>query len=375
MELLTVIAIIGILAALLLPVLNRTKMSAKRAWCESNLQQIGIAFHAFANDHNGKFPMAVSTNDVGSMEYVRSGLTAGGMFYTSFRHFQSLSGELGRPDILICPADTRLPAPSFPKLQNENVSYFVGVDADPGKAFSILAGDRNLATNSLQSPTILQTGAGSWLRWTRELHQFRGNLLFADGHVEEWNNAALASSGSSLPGGDTLFLPSVPPGPNTPVSVASLPGNPNPPTSPRGNPSSVPNNPPVAMTRPMVQPANGQSNRPPGMASGSSNMKFGGTRTAPAGAGNPPAINRTAPAAPVATAVVPAATNSAAPMMSPSEQRLAQVLRSAVEDGYLLLLLLLLLYIAYKMWRRMQQRAAQRRRLQAAQESGLDSGS
>ena len=125
----------------------------------------------------------------------------------------------------------------------------------------------------------------------------------------------------------------------------------------------------------MVQPANGQSNRPPGMASGSSNMKFGRTRTAPAGAGNPPAINRTAPAAPVATAVVPAATNSAAPMMSPSEQRLAQVLRSAVEDGYLLLLLLLLLYIAYKMWRRMQQRAAQRRRLQAAQESGLDSGS
>jgi prepilin-type N-terminal cleavage/methylation domain-containing protein len=65
-ELLTVIAIIGILAALLLPVLAEGKARAKRLWCESNLEQVGLAFHIFANDHHGRFPMDVPMNDGGA---------------------------------------------------------------------------------------------------------------------------------------------------------------------------------------------------------------------------------------------------------------------------------------------------------------------
>jgi prepilin-type N-terminal cleavage/methylation domain-containing protein len=55
-EMLTVIAIIGILAALLLPALSEGKARAKRIWCESNLEQMGIAFHVFPTTTSASFP-------------------------------------------------------------------------------------------------------------------------------------------------------------------------------------------------------------------------------------------------------------------------------------------------------------------------------
>ena len=72
-ELLTVIAIIGILAALLMPALEQAKARAKRIQCVGNQKEIGLAFHLFANDHGGKFPTHVSTNDGGSLEFVVAG--------------------------------------------------------------------------------------------------------------------------------------------------------------------------------------------------------------------------------------------------------------------------------------------------------------
>jgi prepilin-type N-terminal cleavage/methylation domain-containing protein/prepilin-type processing-associated H-X9-DG protein len=55
-ELLTVIAIIGILAAILIPTVSRVREHAKSARCGSNLRQIATAFQLYANEHAGFLP-------------------------------------------------------------------------------------------------------------------------------------------------------------------------------------------------------------------------------------------------------------------------------------------------------------------------------
>lgn len=57
-ELLTVIAIIGILAAILIPVVGAVRESARSAKCQSNLRQIGSAVHAYMADRpdSGRLP-------------------------------------------------------------------------------------------------------------------------------------------------------------------------------------------------------------------------------------------------------------------------------------------------------------------------------
>ncbi|WP_337173418.1 DUF1559 domain-containing protein [Paludisphaera sp.] len=57
-ELLVVIAIIAVLIALLLPAVQAAREAARRAQCSNNLKQIGIAFHNYADVHNGFPPTA-----------------------------------------------------------------------------------------------------------------------------------------------------------------------------------------------------------------------------------------------------------------------------------------------------------------------------
>jgi prepilin-type N-terminal cleavage/methylation domain-containing protein len=55
-ELLVVIAIIAILAAILLPVLNKAKEKGQGISCMNNLRQMGYSWVMYANDYNDKIP-------------------------------------------------------------------------------------------------------------------------------------------------------------------------------------------------------------------------------------------------------------------------------------------------------------------------------
>jgi prepilin-type N-terminal cleavage/methylation domain-containing protein/prepilin-type processing-associated H-X9-DG protein len=59
-ELLVVISIIGLLMGILLPALNRAKAQANRAYCFSNLRQIGVAFRAYLDDNRDIMPKAIA---------------------------------------------------------------------------------------------------------------------------------------------------------------------------------------------------------------------------------------------------------------------------------------------------------------------------
>lgn len=212
LELLIVIAIVAILATLILPALERARARARRVQCVHQLKQVGLAFHSFAHDHNNSFPMQTGTNAGGSKEFADAAARITGDFYFAYRHFQPLASHLLNPAPLKCPVDRRRAiATNFATMHNGNVSYFVNADAEFGNSQSILAGDGNLIA---QGSRVLLASEHS-LSWNAEMHYLAGNVLFGDGHVEQWRNAPLTGPSRAGQGAGTIFPP-VPPPPSPP---------------------------------------------------------------------------------------------------------------------------------------------------------------
>jgi prepilin-type N-terminal cleavage/methylation domain-containing protein/prepilin-type processing-associated H-X9-DG protein len=224
-EMLVVCAIIGIFAALFLPALARAKVRAQRVVCISNLRQIGTSFTIFAHDagHHDQFPVRVSTNSGGASEYIPDDVSIAEVFQV----FQSVSYELSTPKLVHCPRDSRPVADSFADLQANNVSYFVGTQATPNEPGFVAAGDRNV--------TFRPDG----YNWSSELHNSKGNLLFADNHVEEVGSwafvlAASPPAPSEQPSDSpTLNDPSTPPQGNQSTTANAAPSS----DAQRANPS------------------------------------------------------------------------------------------------------------------------------------------
>jgi general secretion pathway protein G len=106
-ELLTVIAIIGILAAILIPVVGRVRDSARASQCTSNLRQVALALRLCADDNRGRLPPArVQPSDAywypvggsGQIEWSRNP-----RFTTFLPQRQDATGT--RHEVMRCPAN------------------------------------------------------------------------------------------------------------------------------------------------------------------------------------------------------------------------------------------------------------------------------
>ena len=64
-EMLAVIAIIGILAALLLPAIGKVRETARLTKCMNNLHQIGVALTTYANMYDWRIPIWREADDIG----------------------------------------------------------------------------------------------------------------------------------------------------------------------------------------------------------------------------------------------------------------------------------------------------------------------
>src|SRR5207253_1972590 len=95
--------------------------------CVNNLKQVGLAYRSWALDHNERFPMQIPLTNGGTLEVAP--------FAPAYLHFQVVSNELRTPRILACPADIRAASTTnFASLNNSNISYFVGIDANQTNA-------------------------------------------------------------------------------------------------------------------------------------------------------------------------------------------------------------------------------------------------
>jgi type II secretory pathway pseudopilin PulG len=184
-EVLVVIALIAVLAAMLLPALAKAKRRSSHIDCVNCLKQIGLAFYTWAVDNGHKFPMQLSVTNGGTMELIASG--------NAFVHFQIMSNELITTKILLCWNDKeRTNAISFTNLSNQNVSYFVGVDATQNNPTNILAGDRMLTLNDMPvNPGLVSFTPGSVAGWTKKIHNKQGYVVLSGGSVQLWNSAQL----------------------------------------------------------------------------------------------------------------------------------------------------------------------------------------
>jgi prepilin-type N-terminal cleavage/methylation domain-containing protein/prepilin-type processing-associated H-X9-DG protein len=206
-EVLVVIAVLVIVAAMLFWPRPRATARAPRISCMNNLKQIGTAFRIWAGDHNERYSILVPAREGGTLEFATGSEV--------FRHFQILSNELGQaPKVVICPADAkRESAQSFSNnFNNSTLSYFIGIDANDNFPQRLQSGDRNLSDSDQMQHGLFARSTNHSVRWTKDMHSnggsSAGNVLMGDGSVQQastkglqfyWENTGIPTNRLTLP--------------------------------------------------------------------------------------------------------------------------------------------------------------------------------
>jgi prepilin-type N-terminal cleavage/methylation domain-containing protein/prepilin-type processing-associated H-X9-DG protein len=161
-ELLVVISIIALLAALLLPALGRAKESARATVCLSNLHQVGLALQMYVSDNNNKLPVMrdVSTDPV---------VAATNTFPAIHK---VLAPQLGNTNALRCPSDL----PQLFERTSSSYSWNSLLNGEDADHLVIL----NIHFNPHEIPVVFDK---------EDFHKARGadkavNYLYADGHIK-----------------------------------------------------------------------------------------------------------------------------------------------------------------------------------------------
>lgn len=196
-ELLVVISIIALLMAILVPSLSKARDQSKVSVCLSNLRQIGIAIHTYADQHNGAIPRGPTDAipyypEQGWDEWATNQVWIGEM-NVSQGLGAILKTEMTQPRAIFCPADDS----ADPIEELEKIERKLPVDAFS----SYLYRQRDQATRDrLESMglnglgfaakalalDINSSGPGDLERTNHRGE--RVNILFIDGHGQAHKN-------------------------------------------------------------------------------------------------------------------------------------------------------------------------------------------
>jgi prepilin-type N-terminal cleavage/methylation domain-containing protein/prepilin-type processing-associated H-X9-DG protein len=183
-ELLVVIAVIGILAALLLPAISKGKESARRAFCASNLRQIIMATLMYADEHDDTFPGQPGGDGVP----VRA---VGG---DGTNYYDLVLPYLNSPQPWLCPSTFDGPGRLMSYHMNGLIATSNGLRAtairDPANTLLLEESGRTRWDEAMLRPDQL----GNWQYGRPQInHSGGGNVPFVDGHVKwypdrQWNS-------------------------------------------------------------------------------------------------------------------------------------------------------------------------------------------
>ena len=198
-ELLIVIAIIAILAAMLLPALNKARDSAKASNCTSNLKQLSFAQFNFSNDYqeyilNGNF------NYKALQENPRVMTTAAGWNWNNCLQGMGYLEPTTKLDK--CPAASFRTNASYGHnaiLGNNGFScvYWTKLSKVTRPTETLIFADSMDSASSIYIMFQPSWGAAAYLPWYRHSGGTRANTAWLDGHVESRQRANLEGTFNS----------------------------------------------------------------------------------------------------------------------------------------------------------------------------------